>query len=85
MRTRKRVLLTVNPGLVEGKRFQTVRSIVTGLHAVCDLFVVPISGYDFKRKRLNAYKRAAQGKFEHHGWIKPEADVWIVYTDGYWI
>ncbi len=85
MKAKKRVLLTVNPGLLEGKRFQTVRSMVTGLHSICDLFILPISEYDFKRKRVNAYKRIAHGQFEHHGWIKPEADVWIVYTDGYWI
>lgn len=81
----KRVLLTVNPGLIEGKRFQTVRSMVTGLHDKCDLFLLPISEYDFKNNRVNAFRRVAHGKFERHGWIKPEADVWIVYTDGYWI
>jgi hypothetical protein len=85
MKSKKRVLLTVNPGLIEGKRFQTVRSIVTGLHSICDLLVLPISEYDFKRKRVNAYTRIANGRFEHYGWLKPEADVWIVYTDGYWI
>lgn len=85
MKSKKRVLLTVNPGLLEGKRFQTVRSMVTGLHSICDLFILPISEYDFKRNRVNAYKRVARGQFEHHGWIRPEADVWIVYTDGYWI
>lgn len=85
MKSKKRVLLTVNPGLIEGKRFQTVRSMVTGLHDKCDLFVLPISEYDFNKKRVCAYKRVAHGKFEQHGWIKPEADVWIVYTDGYWI
>ena len=85
MKSKKRVLLTVNPGLIEGKRFQTVRSMVTGLHSICDLFVMPISEYDFKRKRVNAYRRIANGQFVHHGWIKPEADIWIVYTDGYWL
>lgn len=85
MKSKKRVLLTVNPGLIEGKRFQTVRSMVTGLHEKCDLLVLPISEYDFNKKRVGAYKRVANGKFEKHGWIRPEADIWIVYTDGYWI
>jgi glutathione synthase/RimK-type ligase-like ATP-grasp enzyme len=85
MTAKKKVLFTVNPDLLEGKRFQTVRSMVTGLHENCDLFIVPITGYDFKRKRLNAYRRAPRGLFERHGWIKPEADLWIVYTDGYWL
>jgi len=85
MKSKKRVLLTVNPGLIEGRRFQTVRSMVTGLHTVCNLYVTPISEYDFKQKKLNAYRRVAAGKFERHGWIKPEADLWIVYTDGYWL
>ena len=85
MKEQNRVLLTVNPGLIEGKRFQTIRSIVTGLHDKCDLFVLPISQYDFQRKRVHAYRRVANGKFEQHGWIKPEADIWIIYTDGYWI
>lgn len=81
----KRVLLTVNPGLLEGRRFQTVRSMVTGLHNRCDLFLLPISEYDFEKRRVRAYRRMAHGKFERYGWIKPEADLWIVYTDGYWI
>jgi hypothetical protein len=85
MPSKKKVLLTVNPDLIEGKRFQTVRSMVTGLHEKCDLYIVPITGYDFKRKRLNAYRRAPGGLFERHGWITPEADLWIVYTDGYWL
>ncbi|HNB21474.1 MAG TPA: hypothetical protein PKZ32_03610 [Candidatus Melainabacteria bacterium] len=85
MNSKKRVLLTVNPGLIEGKRFQTVRSMVTGLHEKCDLFLLPISQYDFDKKRVAAYRRVSNGKFERYGWIKPEADIWIVYTDGYWI
>lgn len=85
MKSKKRVFITVNPDLLAGKRLQTVRSMVTCLHSLCDLHVVPIDEYDFGRKRVKAYKRIADGKFESRGWVKPEGDVWIVYTDGYWL
>lgn len=64
---------------------QTLRSMITFLDARCDLLVLPVDGYDFERRTVAAYRRIAGGKFEYVGRIKPAADLWIVYTDGYWI
>lgn len=80
-----RVLLTVNPGLIHGKRMQTIRSLVTALDKVADLLVLPIDGYDFASKTVSAYRRVKGGRFKSQGRMAPEGDLWIVYTDGYYL
>ena len=85
MTARKTVMVTVNPGLISGKRYQTVRSIVTALDQHADTFVVPIDSYDFTTEELVAYKRLKGGKFQSIGKMAPQADLWIVYTDGYYL
>ena len=85
MAARKRVLLTVGPGLVAGKRHTTQRSIVTALHDRADLRVVPVDGYNWTDERVRAYKRTRGGSFEDLGMIVPAADLWIVYSDGYYL
>lgn len=82
---RPQVLITVNPGLIEGNRFSTVRSIVTALDACSDLLLLPIDGYDFKNKKARAYKRVAGGGFKFAKTVAPHADLWLVYTDGYYL
>ena len=81
----KRVLLTVGSGLVAGKRRMTQRSLVTALHRRADLLVVPIDQYDFAAGRVRAYRRTPGGRFEELGTITPAADLWIVYSDGYYL
>lgn len=63
----------------------TVRSMVTALAKQADLFVLPISEIDFQTGKFQAYKRIAGGKFRRHAVKKPDADLWIVYTDGYYL
>jgi hypothetical protein len=82
---RKRVLITVNPGLVAGKRMMTVRAMVTALDKLCDLIVVPIAEIDFKSGKMTGYRRAHGGNYERCGSVKAKADLWIVYTDGYYL
>lgn len=81
----KRVLITVNPDLVAGKRMMTVRAMVTAMDKLCDLYVVPITGLDFKSGKITGYRRVHGGKFERCGSIKAKADLWISYTDGYYL
>lgn len=85
MGRKKKVLITVNPDLVAGKRVSTIRSMVSALDPICDLLILPISEYDFKKSTVEAYRRKAGGTFSHVGTVKPEADLWIVYSDGYWL
>src|SRR5919106_5947623 len=85
MVTRRGVLMTVGPGLVAGKRHMTQRSLVTALDKCADLLVVPVSGYDFANGRVRAYRRIRGGRFEAVGMIAPVADLWIVYSDGYYL
>ena len=85
MATLKRVLLTVGPGLIAGKRHMTQRSLVTALHDRVDLRIVPVDGYNWTDGRVRAYKRARGGRFEELGSIVPAADIWIVYSDGYYL
>lgn len=82
---KKRVLITVNPDLVAGKRVSTIRSVVSALDPICDLLIVPISEYNFRDSTVTAYKRMKGGTFTPIGEIKPEGDLWIVYSDGYWL
>ena len=81
----KRVLVTVGPGLVAGKRHTTQRALVTALHDRVDLRVLPVDAYDWADGRVRAYKRTRGGRFEDVGMIVPAADLWIVYSDGYYL
>ena len=82
---RKRVLLTVNPLLVTGKRMMTQRSLVTALDRHADLLLATAGGYDFGRGLIRAYRRTRGGRFEDVGIVSPAADLWIVYSDGYYL
>ena len=85
MAAKKRVLLTVNPSLVSGKRMMTQRSLVTALDRHADLVVVTAGDYDFANGLVRAYRRTRGGKFDELGMIAPAADLWIVYSDGYYL
>src|SRR5690242_2064229 len=85
MTARKRVLITVGPGLISGKRHMTQRSLVTALDRCADLLVVPAGSYDFTADRVRAYRRMRGGRFEDMGMLSPAADLWIVYSDGYYL
>jgi hypothetical protein len=85
MSERKRVLITVGPGLVAGRRHMTQRSLVTALDKCADLLVVPAGGYDFVNGRVRAYRRVRGGRFDETGMVVPAADLWIVYSDGYYL
>lgn len=80
-----RVLITVNPGLLAGQRFSTIRSLVTAVDRQSNLSILPIDGYDFKKKRVRMYRRVAGGRFEFERTGTPQADLWVVYTDGYYL
>lgn len=82
---RKRVLLTVNPLLVTGKRMMTQRSLVTALDRHADLLLATAGDYDFAHGLVHAYRRTRGGKFEEVGMVPPAADLWIVYSDGYYL
>jgi hypothetical protein len=77
--------MTVNPRLIEGARFQTVRSMVTALHSIAELVVVPIDRIDFRRGRVLGYRRTRGGRFEPRGTMTPRCDVWLNYTDGFYL
>ncbi len=81
----KRVLITINPGLIDGKWFPTVRSLVSALDKTTDLMVATVGDYDFSSKKVRIYRRIKYGKFEEIGMVTPKADLWIVYSDGYWL
>ena len=85
MPAKKRVLLTVNPGLVTGKRYMTQRSLVTALDKHADLLVATAGAYDFKTGRVRAYRRTRGGRFEDVGMAPAAAHLWIVYSDGYYL
>jgi hypothetical protein len=85
MMKRRRVLITVGPGLVAGRRHMTQRSLVTALDKCADLLVVPAGGYDFVNGRVRAYRRVRGGQFQEVGMVVPTADLWIVYSDGYYL
>lgn len=82
---KKKVLLTLNPLVTEGRRFSTMRRLVRLLDACCDLRLVPVSGYDFKRGRVATYRRRQDGSFAKAGIVAPRADLWIVYSDGFYL
>lgn len=80
-----RVLITVNPGLVRGEKLPTIGTLVAALHAKCDLTIAPIDGYDFKEKEVRAFKAATDGSLCDIGLLVPQADLWIIYSDGFWL
>jgi hypothetical protein len=80
-----KVLLTTNPLIIEGNRFSTMRRLVRLLDACCDLLLVPADGYDFKRRKVRAYRRNRDGTFARLSLIEPRADLWIVYSDGFYL
>jgi len=80
-----RVLLTVNPLVVEGSLFSTTRALITALARRFDLVVVPVSGYDFRAGTVRAFRRLGGGGFERLGRIRPRGDLWIVYSDGFYL
>ncbi|HKR00181.1 MAG TPA: hypothetical protein VJT09_05880 [Pyrinomonadaceae bacterium] len=82
---KKKVLITVNPLITGERKSTTMRKFITVLDKYFDLLVVPVSGYDFARGRVRAYRRQKGGAFESVGMIEPAADLWIVYSDGYYL
>jgi hypothetical protein len=82
---KKKVLLTLNPLITEGRRFSTMRRLIRMLDSCCDLLLIPISGYDFKRGQVATYRRVQDGSFAKAGMITPRADLWIVYSDGFYL
>lgn len=82
---KKTVLITVNPLIIRSNEFSTMRKFVSMLDKRFDLYVIPIDGYDFKRGRVRAYKRLPGGAFEDVGMITPAGDLWIVYSDGFYL
>jgi hypothetical protein len=83
--TKRRVLLTVNPLVVERPLFSTTRGLVTALARRFDLLVVPVSGYDFRAGTVRAFRRLGGGEFEELGKVRPRGDLWIVYSDGFYL
>lgn len=79
------ILITVNPLLIETREFSTMRKFISALDRRFDLYVVPINGYDFRRGRVRAYRRLGGGAFADQGFITPTADLWIVYSDGFYL
>jgi glutathione synthase/RimK-type ligase-like ATP-grasp enzyme len=82
---KRTVLITVNPLIVESKEFSTMRKFVSTLDKCFDLYVLPIEGYDFARGRVRAYRRLKGGAFEDVGMMTPAGDLWIVYSDGFYL
>lgn len=82
---KKRVLITVNPSILKQREFTTMWKFITAMDQRFDLLLLPVSGYDFKRGRVRAFKRLKGGAFENVGMIQPEGDVWMVYSDGYYL
>jgi hypothetical protein len=81
---KRKVLLTINPQITAGNRFSTMRQLVRRLDDCCELHLAPLDGYDFKRGKVTTYKRT-NGGFEKIGKATPRADLWIVYTDGFYL
>jgi glutathione synthase/RimK-type ligase-like ATP-grasp enzyme len=82
---KKKVLITVNPGIIQARTATTMRKLLTVLDRQFDLFIIPVNSYDFKSGRVRAFRRQQGGVFEKVGMISPEADLWIVYSDGYYL
>jgi glutathione synthase/RimK-type ligase-like ATP-grasp enzyme len=82
---KKRVLITVNPSITGERNFSTMRKFITLMDRRFDLLLLPVSGYDFRRGRARAFRRLKGGAFESVGMIKPEGDLWLIYSDGYYL
>jgi glutathione synthase/RimK-type ligase-like ATP-grasp enzyme len=82
---KKRLLITVNPGIIRERSFTTMRKFITVVDQYFDLLLLPIDGYDFKRGRVRAFKRLKGGAFENVGAIQPAGDLWLIYSDGYYL
>ena len=82
---KKRVLVTINPCVIGKREFSTMHKFLTAMDGHFDLLVIPINGYDFKRQRVRAFRRLKGGAFKTIGMIKPEGDLWLVYSDGYYL
>jgi glutathione synthase/RimK-type ligase-like ATP-grasp enzyme len=82
---KRTVLITVNPLITESRKFSTMRKFISALDRRFDLYVLPINGYDFKRGRVRAYRRLSGGAFADAGMITPAGDLWIVYSDGFYL
>jgi hypothetical protein len=82
---KRRVLLTVNPLVVERPLFSTTRGLITALARRVELLVVPVSGYDFRAGTVHAFRRLCGGGFEELGTIRPSGDLWIIYSDGFYL
>lgn len=82
---KRSVLITVNPLIIESKAPSTLRKFVSLLDLRFDLYVLPIDGYDFKRGLVRAYRRLPGGAFADTGMITPAGDLWIVYSDGFYL
>jgi hypothetical protein len=80
-----RIFLTVNPRLVAGARFQTVRALVTPLDRLAELVVVPLDRIDFRRGRVQGWRRLAGGRFEPIGGLLPRGALWINWSDGFYL
>lgn len=63
----------------------TQRSLVTALDRHADLVLATAGDYDFANGLVRAYRRTRGGRFEELGMIAPAADLWIVYSDGYYL
>jgi hypothetical protein len=82
---KRRVLLTVNPLVVERPLFSTTRGLITALARRVELLVLPVSGYDFRRGAARAFRRLRGGGFEELGAVTPCGDLWVVYSDGFYL
>ncbi|HEY9784580.1 MAG TPA: hypothetical protein V6D17_04195 [Candidatus Obscuribacterales bacterium] len=63
----------------------TQRYLVTHLGKHADVVIATAGDYDFKNGRVRAYRRIKGGHFEGIGMIRPRADLWIAYSDGYYL
>jgi glutathione synthase/RimK-type ligase-like ATP-grasp enzyme len=82
---KKRVLITVNPSILEAREFTTMRKFITVMDQHFDLLLLPVNGYDFKSGRARAFRRLKGGAFENAGLIEPKGDLWMVYSDGFYL
>jgi glutathione synthase/RimK-type ligase-like ATP-grasp enzyme len=82
---KKRVLVTVNPYIIAKRYFSTMRKFLNLMDQHFDLLILPINGYDFKHGEVRAFRRLKDGAFKTAGVIKPEGDLWFVYSDGYYL
>src|ERR1044071_2253043 len=83
--TKKRVLVTVNPCLIVKRDFSTMRKFLNLMDQHFDLLVIPVNSYDFKHGKVRAYRRLKGGAFKSTGMIKPEGELWFIYSDGYYL